>query len=58
MIDCEEHILKEDKRGFSVPYINDEIGKGVFKTEDFRQGDFLVEYAGELISIEETRKRE
>ena len=33
-------------------------GKGVFATKDFRAGEFLLEYHGELISNEEACRRE
>ncbi|XP_033116600.1 N-lysine methyltransferase KMT5A-like [Anneissia japonica] len=33
-------------------------GKGVFATKEFFPGDFLLEYAGELISAEEGENRE
>ena len=57
--DFEFYILKgKDKKGFCVRHINEAIGKGVFATRDFRAGDFLLEYHGELIAIEEARRRE
>jgi hypothetical protein len=33
-------------------------GSGVYATQDFRKGDFLVEYAGDLISKKEAERRE
>lgn len=33
-------------------------GRGVFTTKDFHAGDFLLEYAGELISHRQALKRE
>lgn len=33
-------------------------GRGVVTTRSFVKGEFVVEYAGELISIEEAQKRE
>ena len=33
-------------------------GRGVQAAKDFSQGDFVVEYAGELLEIEEAEERE
>ena len=33
-------------------------GRGVFPTRPFRKGEFIVEYSGELISMDEAKKRE
>ena len=33
-------------------------GRGVFTSIDFQKGDFVVEYAGELVTLEESKKRE
>ena len=32
-------------------------GYGVFTTQEFRPGDFLLDYRGELIPFEEANKR-
>lgn len=33
------------------------VGKGVFALRDFSKGEFLLEYAGELLRFAEGRKR-
>lgn len=33
-------------------------GRGIFATESFSRGDFVVEYSGDLINMEEARYRE
>lgn len=33
-------------------------GRGVVATKTFNRGDFVVEYAGDLISIDEAKERE
>lgn len=33
-------------------------GRGVFATHDFHRGEFVVEYSGELIDIQEAYRRE
>ncbi|XP_071855579.1 uncharacterized protein [Apostichopus japonicus] len=48
----------KDNDGFSVIFINDFIGSGVFVAKDVRKGSFLLEYSGELISAREGRERE
>ncbi|XP_063419434.1 uncharacterized protein LOC134702463 [Mytilus trossulus] len=54
VIDAEFYIRKrEDKEGFAVREITPNIGKGVFTSRNFKKGDFLLEYEGELLSSEE-----
>ena len=46
-----KHICK-----FSFPLY---LGKGVFTTQEFRSGAFLLEYTGELIeNLQEAKRRE
>lgn len=33
-------------------------GRGVFATHDFHRGEFVVEYSGELIDVQQASKRE
>ena len=33
-------------------------GRGVVATKYFKRGDFVVEYAGELIKLDEAKERE
>lgn len=46
-----------DKDGFQVKYISDFKGFGVFAKEQFKKGEFLLEYFGENISPEEAAVR-
>uniref|UniRef100_A0A8W8NXV7 SET domain-containing protein n=1 Tax=Magallana gigas TaxID=29159 RepID=A0A8W8NXV7_MAGGI len=48
---------KKDKKCLRVRHIDDVIGKGVFALRDFSKGEFLLEYAGELLRFAEGRKR-
>uniref|UniRef100_K1PFJ0 Histone-lysine N-methyltransferase pr-set7 n=1 Tax=Magallana gigas TaxID=29159 RepID=K1PFJ0_MAGGI len=50
--------LKLDKDGCEVKHINDVIGKGVFAKKDYKKGEFILEYDGELISRREGENRE
>ncbi|XP_059184397.1 N-lysine methyltransferase KMT5A-A-like isoform X2 [Centropristis striata] len=48
--DAEQHIqLKIDKAGLEERFINLHKGRGVFATEAFRIGDFVLEYRGKLL---------
>lgn len=47
--------MKED--GLEVNMI-EKKGRGVFATRCFQKGDFVCEYAGEIISYQQTKKRE
>jgi len=53
----EKAILTCDEDGLDVHYFSGK-GRGVVATRNFVRGDYVVEYAGELISIEEARIRE
>lgn len=33
-------------------------GRGIIAARDFTRGEYVVEYAGELVNLEEARKRE
>ncbi|XP_078320218.1 uncharacterized protein LOC111112653 [Crassostrea virginica] len=48
---------KRDKRCLNVKRIDDIIGKGVFASRDFCEGEFLLEYDGEIISYLEGQRR-
>uniref|UniRef100_A0A9J8DAQ8 SET domain-containing protein n=1 Tax=Cyprinus carpio carpio TaxID=630221 RepID=A0A9J8DAQ8_CYPCA len=51
--DAEHHIsCKTDKTGLQEKFINKYKGRGVFSSEAFFRGDFVLEYRGELISQE------
>ncbi|XP_064601264.1 N-lysine methyltransferase KMT5A-A-like [Liolophura sinensis] len=47
-----------DQEGFEVRYINGYIGHGVFASQKFNTGDFLLEYKGDLVSRKEGERRE
>jgi histone-lysine N-methyltransferase SETD8 len=53
----EKVILYQIESGMEVRQIEDK-GRGVFATKHFFKNDFVVEYAGELISLAEAKKRE
>ncbi|XP_067686937.1 uncharacterized protein [Haliotis asinina] len=40
-----------------VRHINNDIGNGVFATQDLSEGDFVLEYHGDLISMKEAKVR-
>lgn len=53
----ENAVLSEREDGLEVHYFPGK-GRGVVATREFNRGDFVVEYAGELISMEKARERE
>ncbi|XP_049334436.1 N-lysine methyltransferase KMT5A-A-like [Astyanax mexicanus] len=57
--DAREHAAKAvDKTAkLEVKFISSIKGRGVFATDHFQKGDFVVEYRGELISFSEAEKR-
>nr|XP_046253176.1 N-lysine methyltransferase KMT5A-like [Scatophagus argus] len=57
--DAVEHVVKAlDKTAeLEVKYINSYKGRGVFAKSHFSKGDFVVEYRGTLINLEESIKR-
>ncbi|KAL7833703.1 hypothetical protein AOLI_G00286630 [Acnodon oligacanthus] len=46
-----------DKAGLDVQHIGPVKGRGVFAVTGFARGEFVLEYRGELISAEESRRR-
>ncbi|KAL5013701.1 hypothetical protein ScPMuIL_007971 [Solemya velum] len=50
--------LGQDQDGFCVKFIDKDIGQGVFTTREFKPDEFLLEYAGELLSYKEASRRE
>ncbi|XP_041859755.1 N-lysine methyltransferase KMT5A-A-like isoform X2 [Melanotaenia boesemani] len=51
--DAEKHIkLQADKAGIIEQFINPYKGRGVFATEIFYKGDFVLEYRGKLLQQE------
>ncbi|KAL5007795.1 hypothetical protein ScPMuIL_016601 [Solemya velum] len=50
--------LGQDQDGFCVKFIDKDIGQGVFTTRKFKPDEFLLEYAGELLSYKEASRRE
>uniref|UniRef100_A0A7R9EIV2 [histone H4]-lysine(20) N-methyltransferase n=1 Tax=Timema monikensis TaxID=170555 RepID=A0A7R9EIV2_9NEOP len=55
--DLEEAILSQTESGLAVYYF-ERKGRGVVATQTFRKGEFVVEYAGELIDMNEAKLRE
>ncbi|XP_031551828.1 uncharacterized protein LOC116289075, partial [Actinia tenebrosa] len=50
--DTLEWILRcEERPGLEAHYINDQIGRGVFATDNFEKDTFLLEYWGESIEV-------
>ncbi|XP_018569296.1 N-lysine methyltransferase KMT5A-A-like [Anoplophora glabripennis] len=53
-----EYALKKGiEEGLEVRYINGK-GRGVFASKNFLRGEFVVEYSGELIDVNEASRRE
>lgn len=54
-----ENLIKsmKDQDGLEVKHIENK-GRGVFATRKFDRGDFVCEYAGEIISYKAAKKRE
>ncbi|XP_053378691.1 N-lysine methyltransferase KMT5A-like [Mercenaria mercenaria] len=50
-------ILNKCEDGLKVVHMG-EKGRGVMAVKEFKKGDFIVEYAGELINISEAKQRE
>uniref|UniRef100_T1IRX0 SET domain-containing protein n=1 Tax=Strigamia maritima TaxID=126957 RepID=T1IRX0_STRMM len=55
--DFEEAILSQCEDGLMVETFSHK-GRGVRATKHFRRGDFVVEYYGELIDVQEAKRRE
>ncbi|CAJ1081563.1 uncharacterized protein LOC113091074 [Xyrichtys novacula] len=46
-----------DKQGVVEKFINDIKGRGVFATQKIQAGDFVLEYRGELITLEQCKEK-
>ncbi|XP_061621147.1 involucrin-like [Phyllopteryx taeniolatus] len=57
--DAQEHAVKalDKTEELEVQFMNSLKGRGVFAKAFFRKGDFVVEYRGELINSEESKRR-
>uniref|UniRef100_A0A3B3TG06 Uncharacterized LOC111855400 n=1 Tax=Paramormyrops kingsleyae TaxID=1676925 RepID=A0A3B3TG06_9TELE len=56
--DAAWHISRlEDEVGLEVRYIDTFKGRGVFAVSAFEEGEFIVEYRGDLINFEEAQRR-
>ena len=53
-----QSLLAADPEGVRAEFIDSEIGMGVFAQRDFKQGQPILFYVGELLSANEGRKRE
>ncbi|KAG5272471.1 hypothetical protein AALO_G00165920 [Alosa alosa] len=62
-LECEEKkhidelILKGIENGMTVQHIEGK-GRGVFATQNFQKGQYVVEYYGDLLQITDAKKRE
>ncbi|KAF0764284.1 histone-lysine N-methyltransferase, H3 lysine-4 specific isoform X1 [Aphis craccivora] len=56
-IALEEAIASQNEDGLKVTVFPNK-GRGIIAAKDFARGDYVVEYSGELIYIQEARKRE
>ncbi|XP_062418690.1 uncharacterized protein LOC134129750 [Pungitius pungitius] len=57
--DAELHIRSSrDKPWFEERFIDVHKGRGVFATQPIEHGDFVLEYRGELVSLEECQSRQ
>ncbi|KAL4711833.1 hypothetical protein ACJJTC_006002 [Scirpophaga incertulas] len=57
MRDLERAIREQREDGLAVAYFEDK-GRGIIATRPFLRGQFVVEYAGELVGVAEARERE
>lgn len=57
MRDLERAVRDQREDGLQVAYFADK-GRGVIATRPFGRGQFVVEYAGELVGVAEARERE
>ncbi|XP_041348614.1 N-lysine methyltransferase KMT5A-like [Gigantopelta aegis] len=55
--DLEEKILSKSEDGLKVVEIEGK-GRGVISTREFKKGDFVVEYVGDLIDVDQAKKKE
>lgn len=49
---------KDEALEHIVMKMTEEKGRGIFANQDLRKGDFVVEYAGDLMSLEEGKEKE
>lgn len=56
-IALEEAIASQNEDGLKITVFPNK-GRGIIAAKDFARGDYVVEYSGELIYIQEARKRE
>ncbi|CAH0758615.1 unnamed protein product [Diatraea saccharalis] len=57
MRDLERAVREQREDGLQVAYF-EEKGRGIIATRPFGRGQFVVEYAGELVGVAEARHRE
>lgn len=55
--DLENKVICEVEDGLEVKHFVGK-GRGIVTTKEFEKGDFVIEYAGELIDLVEAKKRE
>lgn len=52
-----QDVINGDTTGFEICHV-DGIGRGIRTTQHFKQGEYLLRYFGELITMEELIRRE
>ena len=57
--EVESRLVNTSDDGLNLKVVEvEEKGRGIITTKDFKKNDFLVEYAGDFISLKEAKKRE
>ena len=57
ILGLQKRILSGAEDGLKIQ-VNPEKGRGIFADKVFLKGDFVCEYAGELIEVQEAKERE
>lgn len=55
--EIEDKILNNKEEGLKVVNLENK-GRGVVASKEFKRGDFVVEYAGDLINLKDAKKKE
>ena len=50
-------LWREDDNGLGIEEIRNDKGRAVIAKRDFKKGDLIVEYTGELLSFREAKMR-
>ncbi|XP_060064578.1 N-lysine methyltransferase KMT5A-like [Ylistrum balloti] len=57
MTDIEDKILNKKEEGLKIVEMENK-GRGIVSTKAFKRGDFVVEYAGDLIALSDAKEKE